>query len=123
MLNYEFSKRLWLSANWVYSTGLPITFPTGRFEYMGNIAPVYSNRNAYRMPDYHRLDASISLKSKDKADRKWHYEWNLSVYNAYARKNAWAINFVQDEENPTSTHAEMTYLFSIIPAITFNFHF
>ncbi|MFC2112708.1 carboxypeptidase-like regulatory domain-containing protein [Bacteroidota bacterium] len=123
VLNYEITKRIWVSGNWVYSTGLPVTFPTGRFEYMGNIAPVYSNRNAYRMPDYHRLDMSVSLGAKDKPNRKWSWDLNLSVYNAYARKNAWTINFVQDEMNPSVTHAEMTYLFSIIPALTFNFHF
>ena len=123
VLNYEISKRLWVSANWVYSTGLPVTFPTGRFEYMGSIAPVYSNRNAYRMPDYHRLDASVALRSKEKEGRRWHSEWNLSVYNAYARKNAWAINFVQDEQNPEITYAEMTYLFSVIPSLTYNFYF
>ena len=75
------------------------------------------------MPDYHRLDVSATLRSKDKPGRKFYHEWNLSVYNAYARKNPWVINFVQDEDNPSKTHAEMTYLFSIIPAITFNFHF
>ncbi len=123
VLNYEINKRIWVSGNWVYSTGLPVTFPTGRFEYMGNIAPVYSNRNAYRMPDYHRLDLSVSLSAKDKPGRKWGWDLNLSVYNAYARKNAWTINFVQDETNPSVTHAEMTYLFSAIPALTFNFHF
>lgn len=121
--NYEISRRLWVSANWVYSTGLPVTFPTGRFEYMGSIAPVYSNRNAYRMPDYHRLDVSVSFGSKPKPDRKWHWDLNLSVYNAYGRKNAWAINFVQDEKDPNTTHAEMTYLFPVIPALTWNFHF
>ena len=123
VLNFEITKRLWTSANWVYGTGLPVTFPTGRFEYMGIIAPVYSDRNSYRMPDYHRLDISISLQSKDKPDRKWNYDLNLSVYNAYARKNAWAINFVQDEVDPAITYAEMTYLFSIVPALTFNFNF
>jgi hypothetical protein len=45
------------------------------------------------------------------------------VYNAYNRKNAWAINFVQDENNPDITHAEMTYLFPVIPALTWNFRF
>lgn len=123
VLNYEITRRLWISANWVYSTGLPVTFPTGRFEYMGIIAPVYSDRNSYRMPDYHRLDVSASLQSKMKPGRRWNYDLNLSVYNAYARKNAWAINFVQDEEDPTMTYAEMTYLFPIVPALTFNFHF
>jgi hypothetical protein len=123
VLNYEISRRIWVSANWIYSTGLPVTFPTGRFEYMGNIAPVYSNRNDYRMPDYHRLDVSVSLAGKDKPGRKWGWDLNLSVYNAYARKNAWAINFVQDETNPDVTYAEMTYLFPIIPALTWNFNF
>jgi hypothetical protein len=121
--NFEISRRIWVSANWVYSTGLPVTFPTGRFEYMGNIAPVYSNRNAYRMPDYHRLDVSISFGSKPKPNRKWHWDLNLSAYNAYGRKNAWTINFVQDDEDPSTTHAEMTYLFPIIPALTWNFRF
>jgi hypothetical protein len=107
----------------VYSTGLPVTFPTGRFEYMGNIAPVYSNRNDYRMPDYHRLDLSVSYGSKPNPNRKWHWDLNFSVYNAYGRKNAWAINFVQDEDNPNITHAEMTYLFPIVPALTWNFRF
>ncbi len=123
VLNYEIGKRIWASANWIYSTGLPVTFPTGRFEYMGSIAPVYSNRNAYRMPDYHRLDLSVSFAAKPKPDRKWGWDLNLSVYNVYARKNAWAINFVQDETDPSVTYAEMTYLFPIIPALTFNFNF
>lgn len=123
VLNYEITDRLWASANWIYGTGLPVTFPTGRFEYMGSIAPVYSERNSYRMPDFHRLDLSLSLQSKAKPERKWNYDINLSVYNAYARKNAWAINFVQDPEDPNVTYAEMTYLFSIVPALTFNFNF
>jgi hypothetical protein len=75
------------------------------------------------MPDYHRLDVSVTLKPKEKPNRKWHGEWNLSVYNAYARKNAWAINFVQEPADPYKTYAEMTYLFSIIPSISYNFKF
>ncbi len=123
VMNYEFGRRFWVSANWVYCTGLPVTFPTGRFEYMGSIAPVYSDRNSYRMPDYHRLDLSLSMQSKIKPGRRFYWDLNLSVYNVYSRKNAWAINFVQDDEYPTVTYAEMTYLFPIIPALTFNFRY
>jgi hypothetical protein len=123
VLNYEISKRLWVSANWVYGTGLPVTFPIGRFEYMGRIAPVYSDRNSYRMPDYHRLDLSVSYQSKSSPGKRWNWDLNLSIYNVYYRKNAWAINFVQDKSDPSITHAEMTYLFPIIPAVTFNFHY
>jgi hypothetical protein len=75
------------------------------------------------MPDYHRLDISATLRGKPRDDKKFYGEWNVSVYNAYARKNAWTINFVQDSEDPNITYAEKTYLFSIIPSISYNFHF
>jgi hypothetical protein len=123
VVNYDLNQRLNFGATWVYSTGLPVTFPTGRAIYGNKVVPIYSDRNAYRMPDYHRLDVSITLKDKEKPGKKWHGEWNLSVYNAYARKNAWSINFVQDENDPYTTYAEKTYLFSIIPSISYNFHF
>jgi len=121
--NYDITKRLTASATWVYATGLPVTFPTGRAIIGNAIIPIYSNRNAYRMPDYHRLDISVSLKGKEKAGKKWHGEWNLSVYNVYNRHNAWSINFTHDATDPNVTYAEKTYLFSVIPALTYNFKF
>ncbi len=123
VLSYDISKRLSAGANWVYASGSPVTFPTGKFTYGNTIVPVYSDRNTYHMPDYHRLDISVTLKGKEKLGRKWHGEWNFSVYNAYARNNAWVINFRQDEDNPNVTIAEKTYLFSLIPSITYNFNF
>ena len=121
-MNYDLSQRISLSANWIYSTGKPVTFPTGRAVIDGAIVPIYSDRNDYRMRDYHRLDLSATLHQKPVEQR---FNWDLvfSVYNAYARHNTWAINFMQDEENPYVTHAEQTYLFGLIPAITFNFRF
>lgn len=121
--NYELNDRWSFGANWVYATGSPVTFPTGRFVIGSTIAPVYSDRNAYRLPDYHRLDLSATWKNKPNPGRKWTGEWNLSVYNAYYRKNPWVINFVPDPKNPNVTYAEMTYLFAIVPALTYNFRF
>ncbi|MGW8316667.1 MAG: TonB-dependent receptor [Bacteroidales bacterium] len=123
VFSYDFGPRLSVGANWVYSTGIPFTLPSGRYEVLGNILPLYTGRNEYRLPDYHRLDLSLTIRGKEKPGRRWRGEWNFSVYNAYARKNVWTLNFVQDEEHPEITHAEMTYLFSIIPAITYNFRF
>jgi hypothetical protein len=119
--NFEISKRIVASATWIYATGLPVTFPTGRAVIGNAIVPVYSNRNAYRMPDYHRLDLSLTFKGKP--GKKWHDELNLSVYNVYNRHNAWSINFVQDASDPNITYAEKTYLFSVIPALTYNVKF
>jgi hypothetical protein len=119
--NCELSRRFTASATWIYATGLPVTFPTGRAVVGNAIIPIYSGRNAYRMPDYHRLDLSVTFKGKP--GKKWHDELNLSVYNVYDRHNAWSINFVHDAADPNMTYAEKTYLFSIIPALTYNVKF
>jgi hypothetical protein len=123
VLNYDLSRRIAVSTNWVYSTGAPITLPVGKAQYGNVYIPIYSDRNAFRLPDYHRLDLSVILSSRERPNRKWSSEWNFSVYNAYGRKNVWAVNFVKDENNPNELQAQKTYLFSIVPAITYNFKF
>jgi len=123
VLNYDISSKLSAGLNWVYMTGSPVTFPVGRAEIGGKYIPVYSKRNSYRMPDYHRMDLSVTYAGKKSSAKKFYSEWNLSLYNAYARKNAWVINFVQDNNNPAETYAEKTYLFSIVPSLTYNIYF
>ncbi len=123
VVSHKMSKRVSLSANWAYYTGSPTTFPIGRFESGGNIIPIYSERNAARMPDYHRLDLACTWRNKEKAGRRWQGEWVFSIYNAYGRHNAYAINFVQDENDKYKTKAEKLYLFTYIPSVTYNFKF
>lgn len=120
---FTLTKRIAASATWTYATGLPLTLPTGRAILGNSIIPVYSDRNSYRMEDYHRLDLSVTLKGKEKAGKKWHSDLNFSVYNVYNRHNAWAINIVPDDTDPYVTYAEKTYLFAVIPAITWNIRF
>jgi hypothetical protein len=121
--SYSPSRRVSLSATWTYATGLPLTLPTGKAVFGGSILPIYSDRNSYRMDDYHRLDVSATLKNREKSGRKWHSELNLSIYNLYNRHNAWAINIVRDTDNRYVTYAEKTYLFAVLPALTYNFNF
>ncbi len=121
--NYELSKRIIVAANWVYSTGAPVTFPIGRYEYGNMVVPIYSDRNDYRMPDYHRLDFSLTYKFGVNKEKGFKSELNLSIYNVYNRKNAWMINFYQDDEDPEVTKAEKVYLFPILPSLTYNFYF
>ncbi|MEZ5196665.1 MAG: TonB-dependent receptor [Bacteroidales bacterium] len=121
--NYNIIPRLAFGATWVYSTGSAVTFPVGRIQVGNKYIPIFSDRNDYRMPAYHRLDVSLTFKGKENPGKHWNWDLNLSAYNAYARKNAWAINFISSSENPNETYAEKIYLFSIVPAITFNFRF
>jgi hypothetical protein len=125
VLNYDITKYITVSANWIYATGTPITFPVGSFRYGNNLFPIYSSRNAYRMRDYHRLDFSVNIKEKNKTLNLWQGEWVFSMYNAYGRHNDWMINFENDDENGVEyKKAVRWYLpFIYFPSITYNMYF
>ncbi len=118
---YNYSNKWTFSANWVYYTGDAVTFPSGKYVVDGNTINLYTERNGYRMPDYHRLDLGVTYYFRKSETREM--SLSLSIYNAYARKNAYAINFRQSETNPNNTEAVKLSLFSIVPALTFNFRF
>lgn len=120
--SYELNPKWSVSANWVFASGTPVTFPTGRYEIEGNYVPIYSGRNEYRYPAYHRLDLSATCQLS-KPGKRIRHELNFSLYNAYGRKNPWTILFLQEDDNPDVTYAEMVYLFTFIPSITWNFTF
>ena len=121
VLNYEFNKRFDISATWIYNTGQPVTYPYGKYTVDGITYSIYNGeRNKSRYPDYHRLDLSATLKCKER-HKNWKGEWNFSIYNAYARKNVWAVMFLPDENNNIKT--QQISLFSFIPSISYNFKF
>lgn len=118
---YQMNSRWTLSGNWIYYTGNAVTFPTGKYYVAGSIASLYTERNGYRMPDYHRLDVGVTwLLAKRNNYRS---ELNFSVYNAYAHKNPYSYIFSEDRDNPGQTKTTMIYLFSAIPSISWNFKF
>ena len=119
---YNFSKKLNFSAIWVFATGNPTTYPTGRFEIDGEYFPIYSGRNEYRKPNYDRLDLSVNYTPNPDSKRRWKGEWNFSIYNAYNRKNPWTITYKQDRTSE-APYAEMLYLFGIVPSVTYNIKF
>ena len=120
--NYELSKKISLSAIFIYATGNPTTYPAGRFEINGEYFPIYSGRNEDRRPDYHRLDLSFNFIPKPDTKKRWKGEWNVSLFNAYNKKNPWMITLNQDRETG-KPYAEMFYLFGIVPSITYNVKF
>jgi hypothetical protein len=121
LLNYQVNPKFSLSSTWVYYTGNAITFPTGKYEIDNNIISCYDERNNSRMPAYHRLDLGANLVLR-KTER-FTSELNFGLYNAYARKNAYLINFRTNESNPDVTEAVKLYLFTAIPSVTWNFKF
>ena len=121
LLNYQLSSAVTFSATWMYATGTPATYPSGRFKIVNDYFPIYSGRNDSRKPDYHRLDLSCTILVNPRSSKKWRSEWNISIYNAYGRKNPYMITY--DHEVAGTPFAQSTYLFGIIPSVTYNFKF
>jgi hypothetical protein len=118
---FQINNKLTASATWVYYDGNAVTFPSGRYMVDGNIVAYYTNRNGYRMPAYHRLDIGLNWIRKKTA--KFESSWNFSIYNVYARENAFAINFQPDPNDPTKMQAVQLSLFRFVPSLTYNFKF
>lgn len=121
VLNYQHNKKNSFGLNWVYATGQPATFPVGRMQYGNVVLPIYSDRNSERFPAYHRLDLSYTHKLRNwgKVER----DLSFSLYNAYGRRNTWAIQFEEDENDPRVMKAKNHYLFTFVPSITYNLKF
>lgn len=122
ILNYKFTKRYSLSSNFLYQTGRPITYPIGTFQYGNSEYTLYSDRNAYRIPDYIRLDIGINIEGNHKIKKLAHSFWNISIYNVLGRNNPYSIYFVTDQNGKVKGYK--TSIFSIpVPSITYNFKF
>jgi hypothetical protein len=118
---YDLTKKIKLSGNWIYYTGSAVTFPSGKYNIGGNPVPYYTERNGYRMPDYHRLDIGVTWVRKKTEKRE--SNWNFSLYNAYGRENAYSISFRENKDDPSITEALQLSLFRWIPSISYNFKF
>lgn len=126
---YQISKRVQLTATWVYGTGNAISLPIGRFilqEPDGArpmIVPEYMKRNSFRMPSYHRLDLGLVWRFKPKWGES---DLTFSVYNGYNRRNPYFIYYeeVQNDQKITvKFRPKQVALFPIIPSVTYNFKF
>ena len=98
------------------ATGLPTTYPTSRYEFGGLILAEYGPRNAERIPDYHRLDVTLTKRFGGS-------ELQFGVFNAYNRFNAQALAFRQNQDSPVMTEAVETAVFGIVPSINFRVFF
>jgi hypothetical protein len=127
---YDLNPKWSFGASFTYSTGRPITLPAGKYEY-GHYQPdVITERNGYRLPDFHHLDLSATLNPKKNSNRRFKGQWVFSVYNVYSRENAFSVYTrvkQKDDEPPvpgeTQKETRMIYLFPVMPFVTYNFKF
>ncbi len=131
---YDLSNKIKLSASFVFYTGDAATFPAGAYTIGGSkdfaeasavngslSAPAYTQRNGYYFPSYHRADVGLSWLLKQK--KNYESSLNFSIYNLYARENAFTISFQPTEDDPEVNEAIKLALFKTIPSISWDFKF
>ena len=119
--NYRFSHRFSISLNGTYSTGRPITLPVGIFYYANSWRTLYADRNAYRIPDYFRMDFSMNIDGNHKVHQKTHNSWTVGVYNLTGRKNAYSVYYTS--QNGAVNGYKLSIFGSAIPYVNFNIRF
>jgi hypothetical protein len=133
-INWDRGKRWAYTVNYVYLSGGAITTPIGFYKQNGYVVPVYGDKNNDRLPDYQRLDFTVSLRL-NKPTSKFKHEILLSIYNLTGRSNPFSVNFnkmVNDQGNyvvPTDFSEELLVeptvvsVAGIIPSINYKFSF
>ena len=120
-LNYQISKRDRLNFSFVYNTGRPITAPVGTYLIDNVVISNFSERNAFRLPAYHRLDISYTLSINRRKSARYKSDLTVSFYNFYARKNAFSIFYRQERGSVDAFR--LAVIGSVIPSISYNFQF
>ncbi len=123
--NLNLSRRWRFGATFNYSTGRPVTLPELSYFYENNHLLYFSDRNKYRLPDYHRLDVSISLNENLRLTGRGKSSFTFSVMNVYGRKNPHSVFYKKDPGGawsvPTFKLYQMYIIARPIPTFTLNF--
>lgn len=119
--NYKITRRYSVSANFVYSTGRPITYPVSAYRFGNSYRVNYSERNAFRIPDYVRADIGLNIEGNHKIKKLAHSFWTISIYNIFGRRNPYSIYFTAGEDGIKAYR--LAIFGAPIPTITYHFKF
>jgi len=120
--NLHLNKTNTFSFNFTFNTGRPLTGPDANYNLSDYIVPNYSARNEFRLPNYHRLDVSYTIERGKLRTNRLKDSFTISIYNVYARKNAYSVYFRRDVGNTFSGY-KLAIIGTMIPSITYNFQF
>lgn len=116
---YKLSRGIKFSGAFTYATGRPVTAPVSKYSVRPAVSILnYSERNQFRIPDYHRLDVALIFDNKQRRDKKVKSEWVVSFYNLYARKNPYSVYF-----NQAGFAYRLAVLGAVFPSVSYNFKF
>ena len=116
-MTLQLGDRWSVAASFRYATGHPVTIPSGSFNYLGTFFVTYTERNGYRVEDFHELNLSVTWIPKPHKQR-YRGSWNLSVMNVYNRKNVFSIYMER-----WGMEMSKMYLYGVLPMVSYDFRF
>jgi len=97
LINYSLNRRLSMSTVFTYQSGRPITYPLSVYYIDGVPVTDYSKRNKYNIPDYFRMDLSVTIEGNLRKNKMVHSSFVFSMYNLTGRKNPYSVYFKSEE--------------------------
>ena len=97
--------------------------PIGSFYSHGDFRLLYSDRNAYRVPDYFRLDLAVIIEPGHYLKRLTHLFWTIGVYNVTGRHNPFSVYYTPDKYGIGAHGHMLCVLATQIPYVNFNLKF
>jgi len=115
-MSYRSGKHWDFSMNWIYLSGSPITTPIGFYAYNGYTVPIFGDKHNDRLPEYHRMDVSVTCWL-NKPGARFRHSLMFSVYNLYGRNNPFSVNFnkIMDDNGKFMVPTDLSGNYEIIP--------
>lgn len=119
-LQYSPIKLLDLAVTFIYGTG---TCGSLALQNTPDGTPLLTERNNYRMPDYHRMDFAINFHfgrkphKRDGRPREGEHQLNINVYNLYNHMNPYMVT------TSGSGRLSQITIFPILPSVGYTFKF
>lgn len=116
---YNLSRRHFFTGNFTYHTGRPVTIPLSAFQVENTTVAYFSQRNQYRIPEYHRMDVALVIEGNHKRKKRFEGTWVFSVYNVYGRKNPYTIFFRPDAKGIPRPY-QLAIIGTMLPSVSYN---
>lgn len=117
---YTLSRRFFFTGQFQYHTGRPITLPLTAYAIENYTVSGFSDRNQFRIPDYHRLDLGLVLEGNHKRKKFLDGTWTFSVYNVYARKNPYSVFFKEAQPGILRPY-RLAIIGTALPSLSYSF--
>lgn len=131
VLNHKFGKKIDLNGTWTFATGGTLSIPERTTVILTpdsrelNVTSLNTHRGNYRLPSSHCLSVGVNFRHQGKHGES---VWNVTVYNAYNRKNPDFVILDSESEYYGNSYSEKVQLkkitaLPVIPSIGYTFNF